>query len=196
MSLKIRHMDDSEISIPTSDFLAESILAADPLFFNMMQNHFKDLKTQVTLLTKNSKSDLSSNWIAFRQTSTVGLLGMTPYSEVHSAQLYSLKHYLEHIKNKQLFHNSLKELFQLKGKIEDSSSLYLTRIFVKPENRGNGIADKLIDFFISYQLKLGKTSCTLHVHRDNQVAIDLYLRHRFKWIDRNEKVCYWSMGRS
>lgn len=196
MSLTIRHMNESEISMPTSDFLAESIIAADPLFFNMMRNHFVDLKTQVLSLTKESKSDLSSNWIAFSQTNTVGMLGMIPYSELHSAQLYSLKHYLEKIEKKQIFHNSLKDLFQLKGKIDDSSSLYLTRIFVKPENRGSGIADKLIDFFSFHQLKLGKTSCTLHVHRDNQVAIDLYLRHRFKWIDCNEKANYWSMGRS
>lgn len=196
MSLTIRHMDEAEITILTSDFLAESIIAADPLFFNMMKNHIKDLKIQVGLLSENSKSDLSSNWIAFNQTNTVGILGMIPYSEVHSAQLYSLKNYLEIIEKKQIFHSSLKEFSQLKGRINDPSSLYLTRIFVKPESRGNGIADNLIDFFISYQLKLGKTSCTLHVHRDNKVAIDLYLRHRFKWIDCDEKAIYWSMGRS
>lgn len=196
MSLTIRHMDEAEISIRPSDFLADSIIAADPLFFNMMKNHIKDLKTQVDLLSKDSKSDLSSNWIAFNPTNTVGLLGMIPYSEVHSAQLYSLKHYFEIIEKKQIFHTSLKEFSQKKGKIDDSSSLYLTRIFVKPESRGNRIADKLLDFFASYQLELGKTSCTLHVHRDNQVAIDLYLRHRFKWIDCNDKASYWSMGRS
>jgi ribosomal protein S18 acetylase RimI-like enzyme len=189
-------MYEAEISIPTSDFLTESILSADPLFFDMIKNHVEDLKNKVTLLAKDSKSDLSYNWIAFDQTKTIGLLGMIPYSEVHSAQLYSLKNYLDKIEKKQIFHNSLKEFFQLKGRIDDPSSLYLTRIFVKQENRGIGIADKLIDFLISYQFELGMTSCTLHVHRDNQVAIDLYLRHRFKWIDCNEKACYWSMVRS
>lgn len=196
MSLTIRNTYEAEISIPTSDFLTESILSADPLFFDMMNNHVEDLKNKVTLLVKDSKSDLSYNWIAFDQSKPIGLLGMIPYSEVHSAQLYSLKNYMDNIKKKQIFHNSLKEFFQLKGRIDDPSSLYLTRIFVTQENRGIGIADKLIDFLIAYQFELGKTSCTLHVHRDNQVAIDLYLRHRFKWIDCNEKTCYWSMVRS
>jgi|GEM_PF-6938511 len=75
---------------------------------------------------------------------------------------------------------------------------YLTRISIAPGDRGNGLADALMDIFFSQSPDAPEYS--LHVHKDNARAISFYHRHGFSFLESenapDDAIVYRAMHRN
>lgn len=68
-----------------------------------------------------------------------------------------------------------------------TDQLHITNLAVEPQERGNGLAKKLLDELVRLSRKEGINKATLEVRVSNDAAINLYRKNGFAIVGRRPK---------
>ena len=122
--------------------------------------------------------ELSESLAEVRNGIVVGLIAAYPSSEIRERQQSSLHLLLSQLRPHEVapFLTHVKLSSSGVPPVPDGTH-YLARFSVIPEQRGSGLADRLISVLLSSIS--GAEGLSLHVHSDNRRAIAFYQKHGF-----------------
>jgi len=118
--------------------------------------------------------------VALMNSTVEGLIASYPAAEYQSRQRVSLHHALSEL-SREAGERLVEQLRALASQIPQDriEGEYLARFAVRPDLRGSGRADRLMDYLVSSHPKI-----SLHVRTDNGRAVSFYRRHGF--VDRSD----------
>ena len=67
--------------------------------------------------------------------------------------------------------------------MEKGDAVYLHRVVVHPNNRGERLFEKVLEWAIAHVKELGRKYVRMDTWADNRKIIDYYLRYGFRWVE-------------
>lgn len=149
----------------------------DPDYYALFQPERGKRDAAVALLLKQLDSELGPTRFLRRDGRLAGLSTWFPASEVFARRMASLKTLLSMSSAPAQVKAALKSLPRPQDSLP-STSLYLSKVCVDPQLRRSGVAQHMLESFISAGRASGQMVC-LNVHCDNAAAIALYRKLGF-----------------
>jgi ribosomal protein S18 acetylase RimI-like enzyme len=171
---------DAQLQSGAAQLVVESL----PEYYALFANHVTSMGKVVSEMFALAGSSIGETMAAVQQSdsqkrSVAGIMASLPGSKLTTANLIDLRHLLASVPVEQAV--NVKRSVASFGEqipILEPDTYYLSRIAVRNDMHGSGIADDLLNAFA--MRNPGYPKLSLHVKRDNTRALSFYQRHGFR----------------
>lgn len=161
---------------------AHLVMQSLPLFYHVDGIEDGEIATAIAASIGGRGSEIEKGYVAVYGDQAVGILTFIEGKMLASARLVGVQAVLKHLSRNsaKLFMRHLKHYDADYGSVPDTS-IYLGRFAISQAYRGSGLANQMMDVFLTSMLggeqRIGTYS--LHVDSSNKRAIAFYRKHSF-----------------
>ena len=160
---------------------AHLIYSSDRDFYNIFNKTESEICKNIISMIRDERTEMHYIKSVFLDNKLVGIVNFYNSIDIQVRRLFGLNYLLS---NSTVSNNDINDFSKNVPDIVENS-MYLSRIGIIAKERSNGYSKEILKYYESASILQGHDMLSLHVHKNNKIALNVYKKFGFSVSESN-----------